>query len=125
MNAADAAAKEKTAEAKRIAAEIKSANQALEVELGLRTPMKRLSAPLLGVQPSARNHAQHVNEAVVDLSSPLATVRPELSMREIFFPRFYFICSSALTSCSVLIPSCHTTSQVNPILSGQSCQMPK
>ena len=34
MNAAEAAAKEKTAEAKKIAAEIKSANQASEVELG-------------------------------------------------------------------------------------------
>ena len=120
MNTAEAATKEKTAEAKRKAAEIKSANQASEVELGLRTPMKCLSAPLLGVQPSARSRAQHANVDVVDLSSPSATVRPELSTREIYFPCFYFICSSALISCSVSIPSHPKTSQVIPILSGLS-----
>ncbi len=103
MNAAEAAAKEKTAEAKRKAAKIKSANQALEVGLGFRTLTKRLSAPLLGVQPSARSHA-HIS-VDVDLTSPSATVCPQLSTREIYFPCFYFICSSALTSCSVLIPS--------------------
>ena len=119
MNEADAAAKGKTAEAKRKAAETKSANQASEVELGLRTPMKRLSAPLLGVQPSARSHA-HVS-VDVDLTSPSATtVRPKLSTREIYFPCFYFICSSALISCSVSIPSHPKTSQVIPILSGLS-----
>jgi hypothetical protein len=42
MNAAEAAAKEKTAEAKRKAAKIKSTNQALEVELGLRTRVRLL-----------------------------------------------------------------------------------
>ena len=90
MNTAEAAAKEKTAEAKRKAAEIKSVNQASEVELGLRTPMKRLSAPLLGVQPSAQ--CSHARASVdVDLTlSPLST-------REIYFPCFSFICSSALT----------------------------
>jgi hypothetical protein len=74
MNAADAAAKEKMAEAKRKAAKIKRANQALEVGLGLRTPTKRSSAPLLGVQPSAPSHA-HIS-VDVDLTSPLATVCP-------------------------------------------------
>ena len=119
MNEADAAAKGKKAEAKRKAAETKRANQASEVELGLRTPMKRLSAPLLGVQPSARSHA-HVS-VDVDLTSPSATtVRPKLSMCEIYFPCFYFICSSALISCSVSIPSHPKTSQVIPILSGLS-----
>jgi hypothetical protein len=104
MNTAEAAAKEKTAEAKRKATKIKSANQALEVELGLHTPMKRSSAPLLGVQPSARRSHAHVS-VDVDLTSPSATVRPQLSTREMYFPCFYFICSSALTSCSVLTPS--------------------
>ncbi len=115
MNAAEAAAKEKTAEAKRKAAETKSANQASEVELGLRTPMKRSSAPFLGVQPSARRSHAHVS-VDVDLTSPLATVRPQLSTREIYFLCFYFICSSALTSCSVSIPSCpKPNSQVTEI----------
>jgi hypothetical protein len=115
MNKADAAAKLKTAKAKRKAAETKSANQALEMELGLRTPMKRVSALLLGVQPSARSHAH------VDLTSPLVTtVCPKLSTREIYFPCFYFICSLALISCSVSIPSHPKTSQVIPILSGLS-----
>jgi hypothetical protein len=117
MNTSEAAAKEKTAEAKRKAAKIKSANQALEVGLGLRTPTKRSSAPLLGVQPSARSHA-HIS-VDVDLTSPSATVCPQLSTREIYFPCFYFICSSALTSCSVSIPS-PTTSQAIPILSDLS-----
>ncbi len=72
INAAEAAA-----EAKRKPAEIKSANQASEVGLGLRTPMKRLSAPLLGVQQSARSHA---NVSVdVDLTSPSTTVCPKLT----------------------------------------------
>ena len=90
MNTAEAAAKEKTAEAKRKAAEIKSANQASEVELGLRTPMKRLSSPLLGVQPSARRSHAHASVDVDLTSSPLST-------REIYFPCFSFSCSSALT----------------------------
>jgi hypothetical protein len=93
MNVAEAAAKEKTAEAKRKAAEIKSANQALDVGLGLRTPTKRSSAPLLGVQPSARSHA-HIS-VDVDLTSTSATVRPQVSTHEIYFPCFYFICSLA------------------------------
>ena len=65
MNVAEDAAKKKTAEAKRKAVEIQSANQASEAGLGLRTPTKRSSAPILGAQPSARIRSeQERNEAL-------------------------------------------------------------
>jgi hypothetical protein len=65
MNTAEDAAKKKTAEAKRKAVEIQSANQASEAGLGLRTPTKRSSAPILGAQPSARIRSeQEQNEAL-------------------------------------------------------------
>ena len=65
MNTAEDAAKKKAAEAKRKAVEIQSANEASEAGLGLRTPTKRSSAPILGAQPSARIRSeQERNEAL-------------------------------------------------------------
>ena len=62
---AEDAAKKKIAEAKRKAVEIQNANQALEAGLGLQTPTKRSSAPILGAQPSARIRSeQERNEAL-------------------------------------------------------------
>ena len=79
MNVAKDAAKEKMAGAKRKAAKIKNANQASEVGIVLRTPMKHSSTPIWGTQLSARSHGlEHV-----DLIPPLIT---KLFIHEKFVP---------------------------------------